>query len=253
MKMKRKRKGYTLIEITFTTAVLLILISLGLAGYSQLLDNARQRVSKGNLKALGVAVETYIAENDALPASLGDLKLEYLERGYARVMEESDWRMKFSQFLVKLNIPNEAHAAFLTYDTLKSYGAKEAIFQDDADTNGGASYGMNGTLQGLSWDFVSGNTIIVASSDNYVFNSEADLAYRYGGGLFGTGDTALGITKDLNLVSVDSNDGVVGGYASTDNSVTICHDPGLTNATVVVTGSTLLTHLGHGDTAGPCN
>ena len=145
------KSGYTLVELAVTLGVILILSSIAIHFYFGALAHARGTVCQTNLKALKSAVEEYILENDALPATLGHLKLEHVQKGYARAMDETGWLTQLSLLLLKFDESGNAHAQFLTYENLKGYGARQKIFQCPSDKNGPSSYGLNGNLADREW------------------------------------------------------------------------------------------------------
>lgn len=173
------KKSFTLGEIIIAVVIVLILATLGLAGYRQVIDNARQRVCESNLKALEAAVEIYSLENERFPATLGDLKLEHLQKGYARVIKDNDWWTKISYLLVKLSSSREAYAQMLTPDNLSRYGVDAQIFNCPADTNGAPSYGINASLEGKQWSEISDDTVIIADCDSYTWRNTSNFAHRH--------------------------------------------------------------------------
>lgn len=177
--MRGVKKGFTLLELLVVLTVLLILSSFGMYLYQRSLAYAKGTVCQTNLRALQESIILYTAENDALPGTLGELKLEHLEKGYAKAMEDRGWLVKASTFFIKFDASNHAYAQFLTYENLKEYGVTEEIFHCPADHNGGASYGINSELQGKSWSDVGKHVIVVADSDKYVFHSVDDLSKRH--------------------------------------------------------------------------
>jgi prepilin-type N-terminal cleavage/methylation domain-containing protein len=177
--MREMRKGFTLLELLVVLTVLLILSSFGMYLYHRSLAYAKDTVCETNLRALQESIILYSAENDALPGTLGQLKLEHLEKGYAKAMEDGGWLIKASTLLIKFDASSYAYAQFLTYENLKKYGATEEIFHCPGDHNGGASYGINGALEGKSWGDVGEHAIVVADSDKYVFHSIDDLSKRH--------------------------------------------------------------------------
>ena len=132
-RMRWNKIGYTLVELLVVMSIILVLSSLGVFVYHRCLVYARETVCETNLNALEKAVDLYSVENDALPASLGRLKREHLEKGYAKAMEDGRWLKKFCFFLIKLDTPKQAYAQFLTYENLKVYGASEKIFHCPSD------------------------------------------------------------------------------------------------------------------------
>ena len=129
VKLKEKsQKGFTLLELLVVLVIILVLSSVGIFAYQRAIAHAKETVCTTNLKALREAIDFYLSEHDALPASLGQLKFEHLEKGYAKAMEENRWLKKLCYFLVKLDASDQAYAQFLTYENLKKYGVTEKIF-----------------------------------------------------------------------------------------------------------------------------
>ncbi|MGD8226974.1 MAG: prepilin-type N-terminal cleavage/methylation domain-containing protein [Desulfobacteraceae bacterium] len=177
--MRDVKKGFTLLELLVVLTILLILSSVGMYLYHRSLAYAKDTVCQTNLRALQESVIFYTAENEALPGTLGDLKLDHVEKGYAKAMEGRRWLVKACTLLIKLDASDHAYAHFLTYENLKKYGATEKIFHCPGDHNGGASYGINGELQGKSWSEINEHAIVVADSDSYVFYSLDQLSKRH--------------------------------------------------------------------------
>jgi prepilin-type N-terminal cleavage/methylation domain-containing protein len=237
--LREIKKGYTLIELLVVLTIILVLATIGMFLYNRSIAFAQETVCQTNLITLEKAIELYVIENDAIPASLGHLKLEHLEKGYAKAMEDGGWFTKFSFFLVKLDASKQAYAQFLTYENLENYGATKKIFQGPADSNGGASYGINGNLAGKKWSDVDAEEIIIADSDNYVFNTLTELAKRHN-------NKALAIKKTGKIIEVDE---VYGG-----GDETICHKPGTpAERTMTISNTAVPGHIGHGDTIGTCS
>jgi prepilin-type N-terminal cleavage/methylation domain-containing protein len=189
------QKGYTLLELLVVVGIILVLSTFGVFIYNKALSAAKETVCKTNLRALSEAVTLYLNDYDAFPASLGELKPEYIEKGYAKAREEGGWLVDLSLFLTKLDASDQAHAQFLTYENLKKYGAAEKIFSCPADPNGGCSYGINANLAGKEWSEITGSVVVVADCDEPAFQTEADLPKRHS-------DKALIITKDKVLGEV---------------------------------------------------
>jgi len=177
--MREVKNGFTLLELLVVLTILLILSSFGMYLYHRSLAYAKDTVCQTNLRALQESLILYTADNDALPGTLGDLKLDHLEKGYAKAMEGRRWLVKACTLLIKFDTSDHAYAAFLTYENLKKYGATERIFHCPGDRNGGASYGINGELQGKSWSAINEHAIVVADCDSYVFHSLDQLSKRH--------------------------------------------------------------------------
>ena len=264
----KMNRGYTLVELCITLAVILLLSTIGLYAYFGLLTRARDTVCETNIRGIKRAVEEFVFEYDALPATLGHLKFKHVEKGYAKVMKEMDWRTKFALFFLKLDASNHAHAQFLSRENLRKYGAKEKIFHCSADDDGLPSYGIREDLKDTKWSEVGPDEIIIADCDQYVFTSLNQLAKRHR-------HKAFAITKAGKILKVsdsdhadDDTDLVTGAESPADNSmgetdsddddddadaddgkVTICHNG---KNTLSISESALDAHLGHGDTMGPC-
>jgi prepilin-type N-terminal cleavage/methylation domain-containing protein len=194
-KKKKGHKGFTLIELLLVLFIILVLSSIGIFAYQRAIAHAKETVCTTNLKALREAIDFYLSENDALPASLGQLKFEHLEKGYAKAMEENRWLKKICYLLIKLDASDQAYAQFLTYENLKKYGVTEKIFHCPADSNGGTSYGINGNLVGVKWEEIGSNVLILADCDVPVFTSESQLSKRHR-------HKALVATKDGEVAEV---------------------------------------------------
>ena len=171
--------GYTLIELLTVLSIILILTTFGIFVYNRTIAYAKGTVCQTNLRALEAAIELYTMETDALPASLGRLKLEHIEKGYARAMGDRGWFKKLSFFLVKLDSSDQVHAQFLTPENLKTYGGSERVFHCPADANGGASYGINGKLVGKLWSEIDRDELLIGDSDHYVFTTPDQLSKRH--------------------------------------------------------------------------
>ena len=188
-------------------AVVLILSTIVMFLYQKSLAYAKGTVCQTNLKALHKAIILYSQDNDVLPATLGDLNLEHLEKGYAKVMEDRGWLIKASTYLIKLDASDHAYAQFLTYENLKEYGAGKRIFRCPADRNGGTSYGINGNIGGKRWTDINEYVIVVADNDNHVFYTLDELSKRHSHMAFASNKrgTLMTVEED-QIVPVVNND-----------------------------------------------
>lgn len=281
--LAKMNRGYTLVELAITLAVILILSSICIYAYFGALAHARDTVCETNIRGLKKAVEDYVLENDVLPATLGHLKLKHVEKGYAKAMEEMGWRTKFGLFFLKLDAADHAYAQFLTRENLKKYGGEEKKFHCYADDNGLPSYGISGNLEGKKWSEVGQDEIIVADCDQSVFTSLNQLAKRHrykafavtkGGRIIKVSDVehaaddsdqekdADGANRpaENNTDETDHDAGDDSGVydadadadtdaGADDDKVTICHNG---KNTQTIAKSALAAHLAQGDTVGPC-
>ncbi|MBE9581283.1 MAG: hypothetical protein IMF18_06660, partial [Proteobacteria bacterium] len=192
-------KGFTLVQLLVAVVLTLIVSSIAILSYQKILAMGREEVCATNQRALTNAVEAYVSTNYVIPAVLGDLKLEHLEKGYAQVMEKAGWFTRFSHFLVRTSMSNEAYAQFLTYDNLKSYGVQKDFFRCPSDSNGGVSYGINANIAGKRWYDIGNNVIIVGDCENGVFSGQGQLAKRHA-----SGQVAIAVTKAGEAVRMGS-------------------------------------------------
>jgi prepilin-type N-terminal cleavage/methylation domain-containing protein len=234
-------KGFTLLEIVVGLAILLIIASIAVVAYSKHIDHSREAVCEKNLKTLRNAVQVYVSETAALPATLGDLKRHHLEQGHEIALENADWKTKLAYWVEEFNLTPEAQAFTLKYDDLKEYGASEAIFRCPVDPNGGASYAINEVVAGKAWTDLGNDVVLIAESDSYTFIDAHELQSRHG-----RPKMALAITMNGTIIKLDPQSDVVNGG---DDEVTICHKG---KTTKTKSGSALEAHLAHGDTLGAC-
>jgi prepilin-type N-terminal cleavage/methylation domain-containing protein len=203
--MRDVKKGFTLVELLVVLTILLILSSFGMYLYHRSLAYAKDTVCQTNLRALQESIILYSAENEALPGTLGELKLEHLEKGYAKAMEGRRWFVKACTLLIKFDASDHAYAQFLTYENLKKYGATEKIFHCPGDHNGGASYGINSEVQGKRWSEVHEHTIVVADCDSYVFHSLDQLSKRHDHKAFASvkGGEVVELEEDKKVAAIE--------------------------------------------------
>ena len=265
-KSKNVSKGFTLVELLVVVAIVITLATIGMYFYNKSLAYAKETVCETNLRAIEQGLKLYATENDALPASLGQLKLEHLEKGYAKAMKKNKWITKLCFLLLKFDASDKAYAQFLTYENLKKYGVTSSIFHCPADKNGGASYGLNSTLEGKKWSDIGEEVIIVADSDDYLFNTKEQLAKRHHHKAIGISKTSkiVKVSED-NVVSIEEEENVdVGEPDEQSDLITICHKEetpaektmvkkAMNQKTIKVPKSDLDAYLRNGDTIGPCD
>ena len=245
-RLSADKRGYTLVELAITIGVILVLSTIGLFIYQSALAYARGTVCETNVRTLKRAVEEYTMENDAFPATLGQLEPRHLKAGYDRALKDSKWKTKISLFLIKMDASGHAHAQFLTHENLKKYGAMKSIFECPADDGRRPSYGINASVKGKRWSEIDPDEVIVADSDHFEFTFPEGLSKRHR-------NKAIAIKKNGKILKVDDKIVAGSGVGATDDEVTICHKPGTpAEKTLTIPESALSGHLGHGDTIGAC-
>ena len=200
------KKGFTLIEVLVALAIVAVLATVATISYQYILANAKRKVCETNLMMLRNATEFYLIEKEALPATLGDLKLDHLKDAFAKAMK--DWWTKLSYFIVKYDASKGAYAQFLTYENLRNYGGADS--ECPYDHNGSPSYGINSSLANKKWSEINDYDFIIAESDSYVFSGSSDIALRHSG-------RALAITKNKAIVDISS---AIAGFPSNLNEIT---------------------------------
>jgi general secretion pathway protein G len=80
--MKKKEKGFTLIELMVVISIIGILATLAVPTYKNIVQRARETVLKNNLFAIRDVIDQYYQDKGKYPATIQDLVSE----GYFRVM-----------------------------------------------------------------------------------------------------------------------------------------------------------------------
>ena len=169
--MKRK-KHFTLVEIVIVVIIAGILFTFAIPGYYNIVERAKAKVCESNLNVLLGAVEIHALENDLLPATLGQLKQEYLEKSWAKYLEEGSWKIKLNYFIVDLTKKGMAYAQT---GWIERYVGDIKYFTcpaDDTPPPGGHSYGINSALGPMAYNqykTLPDNTVIISGSDSATF------------------------------------------------------------------------------------
>lgn len=109
------RKSFTLMEIMIVLVILSILATLGFPAYQNMINNEKNKVCQANLEALGVALEIYAMEHDTFPGDLSQIPEQYLQKGFAKLMERKDaWKIKLAYYIVGFQQRGLAYAGLLT-------------------------------------------------------------------------------------------------------------------------------------------
>ena len=78
--MKRKRSGFTIIEILIVMTIISVLVSIAVPLYQRSITRAKESVLKSNLFTLRTMIDEYTYDNKKAPQSLDDL----VNDGYLR-------------------------------------------------------------------------------------------------------------------------------------------------------------------------
>jgi prepilin-type N-terminal cleavage/methylation domain-containing protein len=76
--MRRDQRGFTLIELLIVVAIIAILAAILIPNFLRARLQARISATKGNLKNIGTALESYFVDEDGYPDTLGGLAPTYI-------------------------------------------------------------------------------------------------------------------------------------------------------------------------------
>lgn len=79
---KRKRKGFTLIELVVVIAILGILAALAVPRFTGTMENAKQKAHNSNVRTIESAINLYLSENP--DKTINDVKIEDLKDDYLK-------------------------------------------------------------------------------------------------------------------------------------------------------------------------
>ena len=71
--MHKRSKGFTLIELMIVILIIAILVGIAIPVYLAARANAQRRTCQANLRTMEGAINTYYADNDAYPGSIGGM------------------------------------------------------------------------------------------------------------------------------------------------------------------------------------
>lgn len=161
------KKSFTLVEIVTVCVVILIIASMGLVTYRQILDNARQQACAITQTTLVAGIEIACVENGGVcPASMSEYKPEHFQKAYAHVQKDLRWPAKLSLLFLKTVNQNEAFA----YPDPTQYKCPAD------NTPEGISYCISTKILGKKWKngIVSGSLLVFECDlDNGWFNFDS--------------------------------------------------------------------------------
>ncbi|HEX9111320.1 MAG TPA: type II secretion system protein, partial [Terriglobales bacterium] len=76
---RRRRRGFTLIEMVIVISLILVLLSIALPMYNQSILRAKEARLKQNLVTMNKAIEEYSLDKKKAPQSLNDLVPGYIK------------------------------------------------------------------------------------------------------------------------------------------------------------------------------
>lgn len=201
-----KKQGFTLVEIIIVLVVVGILATIGIPVYNGVIESSQAKVCQTNEEALKTALDVYVMEKDTTPASLSELPWEYIQKGYAKVLQKNDaWKVKLAYAVVGWQNRGKAYA-----DPFVNILAKGDIklITCPADTtspeNGGVSYGLNKALEGINstaYRNLGGGTLLIGDCESATFNSASDLALKHKQGILNAKNVAQVIDNDGSVIT----------------------------------------------------
>ncbi len=216
-----KKKHFTLLEIMFVLIIIGLVVTFALPSYHNIIENAKSKACQNNLDTILGALNTYGLENDELPASLGQLKQEHLDKAWAKNMRKKGaWKIKLAYFIVDLDSNGLAHAQTFVEKFLKN--SRDLTCPSDlTPPPAGHSYGLNSDIAGISYTeykALLGTTIVVADSDQSKFPPFNKRHKKYS--LFSVKHYAQSINKDGKIEIKDTDEAVSTSYKTISSKTT---------------------------------
>ncbi len=180
----RRVSAFTVAEILIGIVILTILVSMATLGYQGYRDRAAMLVDETNQKILQAAVKLYAYDNNALPASLSELRPGDVQRAYALVTNGKE-RYTLLAHLKEFVRGGVAHAQVLG---ARYYNNDAKVLDCLSDptphSRGGVSYALAEGWAGAPLSRFQEPTymddLLIVESDVRNPSGSANLAYRHG-------------------------------------------------------------------------
>lgn len=198
----KKLKAFTLIELMVVVIIVGILATLGIPAYRNYLEESKAKVCDMNLKALHAALEIYVMEQGAIPASLSLLPQKTLDRGYAKVMQnnKNSWKIEIAYCVLGLVDKNYAYAQTSLMRLAKGNRNILICPSDNRSDSNKVSYAINSQIAGYTQDdLVKFNEFVIADYNSDINHtafvlSESTMEKRHAKFIFfGSAGFAQGI------------------------------------------------------------
>ena len=246
-----KKKYFTLIEIMIVLIVVGLVVTFAIPSYHNILENAKAKACANNLDTILGALNTFGLENDELPATLGQLKQEHLNKAWAQKMQEKGaWKTKLAYFIIDLDTKGTAHAKSFVENFLTDSAALTCPSDLTPPGDGGHSYGLNQDIASICYtDFkaLPGSTIIIADSNTPLFGDIDKRHKEYK--LFSVTKYAQEIKKDKKVYKEKTVNVNVAAFSG--GKVTMCDVKD--NETKSIDSDEVTYKLSKGYTMGACS
>jgi prepilin-type N-terminal cleavage/methylation domain-containing protein len=123
-RLRRDQRGFTLIELLIVVAIIAILAAILIPNFLRARLQARISATKGNIKNIATALESYFVDSDQYPGALGALAPTYIR-----------------------STPLEPGGAAYSYSTTGAPPTDYTLCDDDTDPNFDWYYTPGGGLQ----------------------------------------------------------------------------------------------------------
>lgn len=170
-----RKKSFTLMEVLVVMIILSILATLGWPAYQYIMDDQKAKVCQMNLEALGTALDIYAMDHDTFPGSLSELPEQYLQKGFAKVMQRKDaWKIRLAYNLVGFEQRGLAYAGLLT--TLAKGNSKLLVCP--AAAPGSQSYAIRRSFRNSptsDYRYLTDAAILIADSTQDAIDNMTDV------------------------------------------------------------------------------
>jgi prepilin-type N-terminal cleavage/methylation domain-containing protein len=180
-----KKRAFTILEIVIAVVIVGIMATLGFPAYQRVVEDSNARACEVNLRALKIALDSYMMSHDAMPATIGELIRETAPVAYAEAAQEKSWSVKFGNLLLRLEgtasvfaippIVENKH----TFKELAKGNLKMVICPKDPSkptmSSARTSYGFNNALPGMTYgqyQAVAPTAWLIGDSDNMVGDNQ---------------------------------------------------------------------------------
>jgi prepilin-type N-terminal cleavage/methylation domain-containing protein len=205
------RRSFTMMEVLVVVLVAGILVTVAWPAYVNFIESSKNKVCESNLKALGVALDIYVMENGAVPATISQIPYHTLERAYAQLISSpGGWQYRIARAVTDFAAGAHACAGEQAprQEFLKEELAKNNLKLTTCPhrASAGVSYGLNQNLASMSrtaYQALAGTTAIIFDHDSATFDpANISPARRHKRlAVFYYMYSTRGVTKDKTLVT----------------------------------------------------